>query len=676
MSDTDMMIEIVQGGKVQIWDMWSVNHDDPVLDTSIGCTMDLTYTSGNVTNGVAYVVFTRKLDTGDVKCDFLIPLDTPIQICYGHYDKDSFEEHNVYGSGTAVIGDKQASSLVIVPSSDFDKESHAVSLLVAWVFAAPMAVFTARYGKRYWLWYWVHAVLGVYALVTTYAAGLVAFKQDTATSESLTGSNFYHFRLGMAVLSLVLAQALLGLMLKLWIIGNSPKVAPLRGARSFHMILGWVLTILGLIACYYGLDIYSSGDLWILYAAYAVLGVWFLVAEGNYRWIHFFSNRLRGRKGRIYHYDDFPYRGTQAPTVAFLDQWVLDIGGFISSHPGGAFLLKRTITEDIGKFLAGNVGYTGEIRAYSHSKYARILAKQHRIGRIPYQEGIIIGTNAPAALDHMTWQLSTRTAEADNHIVRFTFSILTHKAVNYAPGVEWIGKHFRLTATIAGRKVRRYYSMVLCLGPKAKTRWIASAQGLGQDLPSIPQQTKHGEAGETECVDLVVKRYDQGVFSSFLHGMQVGDKVEARGPLGPGLRLTKSSTGHHLALAAGTGVLPFLDLVQFLWWKEANSPDYISDPSTLAHFSLHLVLFLRTRSEAIGLDLLEATHAQCIASQSRRFTLTLSVDQPKQEKEGLVGNLVGNEVKRVWICGPAGFNSWAEEVVVGAGLERSLVYPF
>ena len=677
MTDADMMIEIVQGNAVQIWDMWSVNHDTPVNDTSIkSCTSDLIYTSGNVMKGVATVVFTRKLDTGDVNCDFLIPLDTTIQVCYARLGRPEFDEHNVYGSGTAVIGQNKPSSLTMTQSSDFDEESHAVSLLVAWVCAAPLAVFTARYLKRYWIWYWVHSLLGTYALITTYAAGVLAFKNDTASAESLSGSNFYHFRLGMTVLYLVLAQSLLGLVLKLWVISNTPKIAPLRGARSFHMILGWVLTILGLIACYYGLDIYSTSDLPILYAAYGVLGVWFLAAEGNQRWFHIFSNKLRGRNTRVYHYDDFPYRGKQSPVVVFCDQWVLDIGGFISSHPGGGFLLQRTITEDVGKYLTGNSGFAGDIIACTHSKYARILAKQHRIGRIPYQDGIIIGNSSPATYDRMTWQLCSRTAEADQHIVRFSFSILNHKAVNYAAGVEWIGKHFRLTATIAGRKVRRYYSLVLCLTPKARTRWIASAQSMGQDLPSVPQQTKQGDTGETECVELVVKRYDQGVFSSFIHAMKVGEEVEARGPLGPGLRLTKTSTGKHLALAAGTGVLPFLDLVHFLWWKEANSPDYISDPSTLAHFSLHLVLFLRTRSEAIGLDLLEATHAQCVASQSKRFTLTLSVDQPKPEKEEMVAGLVGNEVRRVWICGPAGFNTWGEDLVAGAGLDRSLIYPF
>ena len=39
------------------------------------------------------------------------------------------------------------------------------------------------------------------------------------------------------------------------------------------------------------------------------------------------------------------------------------------------------------------------------------------------------------------------------------------------------------------------------------------------------------------------------------------DTYEITGPMGKGLGLTKDSRGKHLAFAAGTGVLLFVDLV-------------------------------------------------------------------------------------------------------------------
>jgi len=675
MTNTDMMVAIVQDGEVQVWDMWSLGEETPVQDTAIGCSMDLTNVTATWSGGVATAVFTRKLDTGD-NCDFVIPVNTAFPVIYAHLNSERFQQHSASGLGIAVVGQASPlagqSALVVSRNTDFHKKAHVISLLLAFLCAAPLAVFVARYGKRYWLWFILHTLLGLYVLITTYVAGLIAFKKDKATTSALKHSNSYHFRLGTAILSLILAQSILGVILKLWVISDTPRVAPLRSFRNFHMILGWGIAILGLIASYYGTDLYESHDRPYVYAVYGILGGLFLVAEVNNRWTHYFSHLLEGRNTRIYHFDDFPYRSQRPPVVVFLDQWVLDIGDFMSSHPGGESLLRLNVTEDVGKYLTGTLGWSREVVAYTHSKYARILVKQHRIGRLAYPENVILGLNGAPTLDCMDWQLADRSEEADGLIVRFSFSIRNHKVNNSPTGVDWMGKHFRLTAVIAGQKVRRYYSMAICLSVGVRNRWIGSMQSLGHDVDTV-EFVRRAETDE-DYMELVVKRYEKGRFSSFIHDMTVGERVEARGPIGPGLRLATTSTGQHLAIAAGTGVLPFLDLIHLLWWQEVNSPD--TEANVLDGFSLHLILFLRHLGEAIVLDLLQAFHAQCESSGSRRFSFTLSVGLRKLEKMEMLAKVEVGEIRRVWLCGHAGFGTWVEAILVESGMDRSLIYPF
>ena len=59
-----------------------------------------------------------------------------------------------------------------------------------------------------------------------------------------------------------------------------------------------------------------------------------------------------------------------------LDEFVLDIEGFIGHHPGGKFLLEHNISRDISKFFYGGYSLDGNLgampaRGYVHSTYAR-----------------------------------------------------------------------------------------------------------------------------------------------------------------------------------------------------------------------------------------------------------------------------------------------------------------
>lgn len=64
-----------------------------------------------------------------------------------------------------------------------------------------------------------------------------------------------------------------------------------------------------------------------------------------------------------------------------------------------------------------------------------------------------------------------------------------------------------------------------------------------------------------------IKKYRYGVFTQFLFSSQADKKFSIMGPYGRGMRLKPKSKGYYIIIAAGTGVLPFIDFFHFLLQK-------------------------------------------------------------------------------------------------------------
>lgn len=70
-------------------------------------------------------------------------------------------------------------------------------------------------------------------------------------------------------------------------------------------------------------------------------------------------------------YDDFKEEAASRPLV-ILHGFVLDVSGFMVSHPGGRALLSTRVGKDISTAFVGGV--------YDHSRSAHSLAAQMRVG--------------------------------------------------------------------------------------------------------------------------------------------------------------------------------------------------------------------------------------------------------------------------------------------------------
>ena len=75
---------------------------------------------------------------------------------------------------------------------------------------------------------------------------------------------------------------------------------------------------------------------------------------------------------------DFDEEIRQGRKLVILDEVVLDVGSFISHHPGGAFVIRHNIGRDISKFFHGGYSLDGNMGGqpavgYKHSNYARMI---------------------------------------------------------------------------------------------------------------------------------------------------------------------------------------------------------------------------------------------------------------------------------------------------------------
>jgi len=86
--------------------------------------------------------------------------------------------------------------------------------------------------------------------------------------------------------------------------------------------------------------------------------------------------------------------------------------------------------------------------------------------------------------------------------------------------------------------------------------------------------------------------------------------VEIEGPLGTGLGI--QTKGRHVAFAAGTGILAFIDLVAHLILRLLNFPAEYAEPLIdLNNFSFILYTCFSCHEDVIGLQLIDCLLELC-----------------------------------------------------------------
>ena len=142
------------------------------------------------------------------------------------------------------------------------------------------------------------------------------------------------------------------------------------------------------------------------------------------------------------------------------------------------------------------------------------------------------------------------------------------KTPAFYPGLSNLGKHYLVrlynTQTMQFDLDARQYTVANCMNPATLQAYISALTS--SDTAKLEQALKR-DAETTHSLYLTLKEYPQtqttyGMSNKIAQGLQNQVFLKVTGPLGLNLGVKRS--GLHVAFAAGTGLLPFVDLVAYI----------------------------------------------------------------------------------------------------------------
>jgi ferredoxin-NADP reductase len=401
--------------------------------------------------------------------------------------------------------------------------------------------------------------------------------------------SIFHSIVGIILLALICAQTLGGVINFQFIYEKPVHSNRIHYFKQGHKLNGILLTFIIYINLISGFALKWNDKMYLKYfklfsAAPAALCGFFLTLIIILEIIFFTHNKnkvsLIGKVQpsssiRKVHTNELEDEKRSMKYVLFYN-YLCDVGPFIKFHPGGSNLIQDNLYSDVTRYITGNQAYSKNFHNHSHN-YA---TQKHLIQKMAYAElieesGIIIGNKQ---LNRATCNLISKRVVAEN-TVEFSFQPVSDscKFSKFLPGVHYIGKHFLIDDPELNRS--RFYSFCFALDETVKEKHLNLLKNI--------ERLEKGESGNLENCSIVelanenteysnkgssylklyIKRYNfADALSNKLHSIEKNheSKIQISGPIGVGLGLANNKLkGVHIVLCAGTGIFPFLDLVNY-----------------------------------------------------------------------------------------------------------------
>lgn len=164
--------------------------------------------------------------------------------------------------------------------------------------------------------------------------------------------------------------------------------------------------------------------------------------------------------------------------------------------------------------------------------------------------------------------------------------------------------------------------------------------------------------------DLLIRVVPDGPLSLYLGAIRVGDEIAFRGPTGRSMLPKPDGYHQHVLLATGTGVAPFVSLVQHLLAGGFEQP-------------IHLWWGLRSLADVCLRDELDA-----MAASHPNFEYDISLSDPPPGWTGLVGRLTasvpplleGLDDRRFYLAGNGAMIEDMTQALSDLGVVQKLTY--
>ena len=227
----------------------------------------------------------------------------------------------------------------------------------------------------------------------------------------------------------------------------------------------------------------------------------------------------------------------------------------------------------------------------------------------------------PPALSPWEWRplkvWSVEQTSPNTKLIRFVFD-----NVHAAAGME-VASYLLVRAPIGTEKADGTRAMVL--------------------RPYTPSHTTVG------YLELVIKRYEEGLMSTHIHSLRPGDTLDFKGPI-MGLPIIQNEFESIGLIAGGTGITPMLQVAQRIVENEHDATKVS-------------LIFANVREEDI---LLRSKIEELAAAHPRQLKVYYVLDEPPEGWKGGKGYLTkemlaahlpppsGGPLTKVLLCGPPG----------------------
>ncbi|EGR34866.1 hypothetical protein IMG5_000940 [Ichthyophthirius multifiliis] len=253
-------------------------------------------------------------------------------------------------------------------------------------------------------------------------------------------------------------------------------------------------------------------------------------------------------------------------------------------HPGGQFILKHLKGKEISRYFYG--GYQCEqtkMQPYRHSLYANNFIQNFYIGDIKIDFNPFIQIENVSQLENSLpkecWILE-ESREITQQYKVLLFHNRHYKIKNYIPGVRWFGKSATIQPYIDSFKISpRNYSIVIAYTDDNiayRIELMRYFQYKMMEISNISQLSVNGVQNVPQLsneystlIPFLIKKYTKNTLNGLSKFLHIGchKLYNIDGPIGQGLQINEFSDGDHIIFVAGTGVLPFIDLLDYLLKK-------------------------------------------------------------------------------------------------------------
>lgn len=510
-------------------------------------------------------------------------------IIYSHSNSPTVSDHSAPGATKGVkIVDFSTGSVTSKTNSwgngSWMKHEHTQYLL--WTVVVDFFILTGRYLKKYYRYFEGHS----WALLAVLIIIVVA--RDREGEEGREGDPKATFHKSLAVVLLILSILILinGTAVRIVIEWGKLHSKRLTLMRVVHTVLGVLCWVIARLMVFNGANMHREtyGPL-LLNLAGIETAVYLLIVVGLeiWRiWNHKRWKKLIPTKQEVSEKDkqlisdiksglsipELKAKYKDRNIFIFLDQ-VYDLGSYI--HPGGQFIFHECRFREISRFMYGAVGlelYNG--KNWHHSRLGFNLLQDRLLGSIvdfggPKDSNVLL--NAAGQVDvsdnSKLWQVDSTRKELSGSTYLIKLRSDSFKVQINCRGTQWMGKHF----VVSNSAKARPYTICVSMSEEYRDMENKMFAKLGSLLTNQKAEHEVPAVEVTDYLPLVIKAYaGKRPLSAELVGrtsVSSSSTYSVEGPVGRGLEIPPGFTGEVVLIAAGTGVLPFADLLALLLKK-------------------------------------------------------------------------------------------------------------